>query len=354
MLYLNSFFLVIFLFKQIIFIHSASVKQEVPRNDVPQQQPSILVQNLPKEKLNILESDNTQELATQMQHDSKDSHDERADRNIDDLEVDVASDGQQSNDLNEMINQIKEVETFHEQLELNNDISSLGEGNSESGKSEENILVVTTSTTPISSNNDNLSELEDSEEVILKTTVKPSLNSHMTVDETEKKVIKSMPEAYNETIQNISLLKEDRIISKQGETVDMNILMEKINNNLPDKMINNLIPEQKAALKSSSNEMENNEGEDSIVRKNTLHSKKTELELNDHGRLNPHYAPKDEVAAPHVDQHPLKSTEKNDDGDKIKAEKIEEEKEEHEEELSLWERILLGLRCARQDCQGLF
>ena len=73
-----------------------------------------------------------------------------------------------------------------------------------------------------------------------------------------------------------------------------------------------------------------------------------------------HNAPKDR--ATHEAQHPLKAIEENVVGEKpnisqeIKAEENEKvkEKDNHIEELSLWEKILLGLRCARQDCQGLY
>jgi len=79
------------------------------------------------------------------------------------------------------------------------------------------------------------------------------------------------------------------------------------------------------------------------------------LEVKNHEQFNPHDSQK-EIVAPHVDQHPLKLTEDSVDKDEInnKAEESEEQKENHVEELSLWEKILLGLRCARQDCQGLF
>lgn len=181
----------------------------------------------------------------------------------------MASAGQQSNDLNEMINQIKEVE-INEQLELNNDLSSLSEGNPESGKSEENLLstnlVATTLTTPIKGSNndvDNLPELEVSE-LISKTTAEPQLDFRI-LDEIE-----------NRTIENISLLKEDEIISKQN---DKNISKEKIS--LPDKTITYAIPEQEkeVELKSRSNERGNSNNEDYFNRKNTLHSAEDEVRI---------------------------------------------------------------------------
>uniref|UniRef100_A0A915MLW8 Uncharacterized protein n=1 Tax=Meloidogyne javanica TaxID=6303 RepID=A0A915MLW8_MELJA len=341
MLKINSFLLLIVFLKYVDFVHSANNKEEVSENDIPQQQqPSILSQNVPKFA-------NAQGSATEMQRETEDNLAEGNDRNNID-EGDVASAGQQSNDLNEMINQIKEVE-INEQLELNNDLSSLSEGNPESGKSEENLLstnlVATTLTTPIKGSNndvDNLPELEVSE-LISKTTAEPQLDFRI-LDEIE-----------NRTIENISLLKEDEIISKQN---DKNISKEKIS--LPDKTITYAIPEQEkeVELKSRSNERGNSNNEDYFNRKNTLHSaedEKTDLEVKNHEQFNPHDSQK-EIVAPHVDQHPLKLTEDSVDKDEInnKAEESEEQKENHVEELSLWEKILLGLRCARQDCQGLF
>ncbi|CAK5117562.1 unnamed protein product [Meloidogyne enterolobii] len=339
MLKLNSFFLLVLFLKQVNFIHSANNKEEISENDIPQQQqPSILSQNVPKFA-------NAQDSSTEMQHETKDNLAEGNDRNNID-EGDVASAGQQSNDLNEMINQIKEVE-INEQLELNNDLSSLSEGNPESGKSEENILstnlVATTLTTPIKGSNndvDNLPELEVSE-LILKTTAKPPPDPRV-FDEIEKKA--------NRTIENISLLKGDEIISQQSDTFDKNISKEKIS--LPDKTITYAVPEQEKEVE------ENNNNEDYFNRKNTLHSvedEKTDLEVKNHEQFNPHNSPKD-IVAPHVDQHPLKLTEKNVGVDEInnKSEESEEQKENHVEELSLWEKILLGLRCARQDCQDTF
>ncbi|CAK5090946.1 unnamed protein product [Meloidogyne enterolobii] len=334
MLKLNSFFLLILFLKQVNFIHSANNKEEISENDIPQQQqPSILSQNVPKFA-------NAQDSSMEMQYETKNNLAEGNDRNSID-EGDVASAGQQSNDLNEMINQIKEVE-INEQLELNNDLSSLSEGNPESGKSEENILstnlVATTLTTPIKGNNnvvDNLPELEVTE-LILKTTAKPPLDSRV-FDEIEKKV--------NRTIENISLLKGDEIISKQS---DKNISKEKIIHDKPDN-------EQEKEVEL--NERENRNNEDYFNSKNTLHSvedTKTDLEVRNHEQINPHDSPKD-VVAPHVDQHPLKLTEKNGvDEINNQAEESEEQKENIVEELSLWEKILLGLRCARQDCQDTF
>nr|CAD2189774.1 unnamed protein product [Meloidogyne enterolobii] len=331
MLKINSFFLLVLFLKQVNFIHSANNKEEISENDIPQQQqPSILSQNVPKFA-------NAQDSSTEMQHETKDNLAEGNDRNNID-EGDVASAGQQSNDLNEMINQIKEVE-INEQLELNNDLSSLSEGNPESGKSEENILstnlVATTLTTPIKGSNndvDNLPELEVSE-LILKTTAKPPLDFRI-LDEIE-----------NRTIENISLLKGDEIISKQSDTFDKNISKEKIS--LPDKTFTYAIPEQEkeVELKSRSNERENNNNEDYSNRKNTLHSvedEKTDLEVKNHEQFNPHNSPK-EIVAPHVDQHPLKLTEDSVDKDEInnKAEESEEQKENHVEELSLWEKFCL-------------
>uniref|UniRef100_A0A914L3B3 Candidate secreted effector n=1 Tax=Meloidogyne incognita TaxID=6306 RepID=A0A914L3B3_MELIC len=341
MLKINSFLLLIVFLKYVDFVHSANNKEEVSENDIPQQQqPSILSQNVPKFA-------NAQGPATEMQRETEDNLAEGNDRNNID-EGDVTSAGQQSNDLNEMINQIKEVE-INEQLELNNDLSSLSEGNPESGKSEENLLstnlVATTLTTPIKgSNNDvnNLPELEVSE-LMTKTTAEPQLDFRI-LDEIE-----------NRTIENISLLKEDEIIFKQSNT---NISKEKIS--LPDKTITYAIPEKEkeVELKSRSNERENNNNEDYSNRKNTLHSvedEKTDLEVKNHEQFNPHDSQK-EIVAPHVDQHPLKLTEDSVDKDEInnKAEESEEQKENHVEELSLWEKILLGLRCARQDCQDTF
>jgi len=181
----------------------------------------------------------------------------------------VASAGQQSNDLNEMINQIKEVE-INEQLELNNDLSSLSEGNPESGKSEENTLstnlLATTLTTPIKGSNndvDNLPELEVSE-LITKTTAEPQLDFRI------------LEEIENRKIENISLSKEDEIIFKQS---NKNISKEKIS--LPDKTITHAIPEEekKVELKSRSNERENNNNEDYFNRKNTLHSVEDEVRI---------------------------------------------------------------------------
>uniref|UniRef100_A0A915MW37 Uncharacterized protein n=1 Tax=Meloidogyne javanica TaxID=6303 RepID=A0A915MW37_MELJA len=340
MLKLNSFFLLILFLKHVDFVHSANNKEEVSENDISQQQqPSILSQNVPKFA-------NAQGPATEMQRETKNNLAEGNDRN--NIDEDVASAGQQSNDLNEMINQIKEVE-INEQMELNNDLSSLSEGNPESGKSEENTLstnlLATTLTTPIKGSNnvvDNLPELEVSE-LITKTTAEPQLDFRI------------LEEIENRKIENISLSKEDEIIFKQS---NKNISKEKIS--LPDKTITHAIPEEekKVELKSRSNERENNNNEDYFNRKNTLHSvedEKTDLEVKNHEQFNPHDSPK-EIVAPHVDQHPLKLTENNVDKDEInnKAEESEEQKENHVEELSLWEKILLGLRCARQDCQGLF
>lgn len=181
----------------------------------------------------------------------------------------MASAGQQSNDLNEMINQIKEVE-INEQMELNNDLSSLSEGNPESGKSEENTLstnlLATTLTTPIKGSNnvvDNLPELEVSE-LITKTTAEPQLDFRI------------LEEIENRKIENISLSKEDEIIFKQS---NKNISKEKIS--LPDKTITHAIPEEekKVELKSRSNERENNNNEDYFNRKNTLHSVEDEVRI---------------------------------------------------------------------------
>ena len=67
MLQLKSFILILFL----NLLVSVSI-QEVPKNEIqPQQQPSMLAQSLPKEKLIISESDNARESGTEIQHKSK-------------------------------------------------------------------------------------------------------------------------------------------------------------------------------------------------------------------------------------------------------------------------------------------